>query len=322
MASSNQEEIENQQTDCDNELRDLEEQYKETDMNTSGEDQSSQRTISDSDNATTRDGTNNVESTTENYNIVENIKSNTEQTVERQPVSENTSVENTTVVCRNNDNQRQNTSQNVFGNEEDWDLEIALSATKQPPYILKKELAKDDRVDFDKAERYFYQGVYEGVLGSKPNTHSASQLPSQDAGDEGAVGGLQNSASQLPLQDAGDEGAVGGLPSATSASQSPSQDAGDGAVGGLPSATSAIMQLPSEHGSQSLYHIKWINWKNLNTPIITQNENGPCPLIALMNVLILQRKISIPNMQQIVSASQLMEYLGDCILDHAPKVSV
>ncbi|KAK3740803.1 hypothetical protein QZH41_010088 [Actinostola sp. cb2023] len=70
---------------------------------------------------------------------------------------------------------------------------------------------------------------------------------------------------------------------------------------------------------QSLYHIKWMKWKNINTPIITQNENGPCPLIAIMNALILQRKISIPSMQEIVSANQLMEYLGDCILDQVPE---
>lgn len=42
---------------------------------------------------------------------------------------------------------------------------------------------------------------------------------------------------------------------------------------------------------QSLYHIKWIRWKEENTPIITQNENGPCPLLAIMNVLLLAWKV-------------------------------
>lgn len=42
---------------------------------------------------------------------------------------------------------------------------------------------------------------------------------------------------------------------------------------------------------QSLYHIKWIKWKEENTPIITQNENGPCPLLAIMNVLLLSWKV-------------------------------
>lgn len=43
---------------------------------------------------------------------------------------------------------------------------------------------------------------------------------------------------------------------------------------------------------QSLYHIKWIKWKEENTPIITQNENGPCPLLAIMNVLLLAWKVN------------------------------
>ncbi|KAM9093311.1 ubiquitin carboxyl-terminal hydrolase MINDY-2 isoform X2 [Balaenoptera ricei] len=41
---------------------------------------------------------------------------------------------------------------------------------------------------------------------------------------------------------------------------------------------------------QSVYHIKWIQWKEENTPIITQNENGPCPLLAILNVLLLAWK--------------------------------
>lgn len=46
---------------------------------------------------------------------------------------------------------------------------------------------------------------------------------------------------------------------------------------------------------QSIYHIKWIKWKEENTPIITQNENGPCPLLAIMNVLLLAWKVNNNN---------------------------
>ncbi|XP_023669594.1 ubiquitin carboxyl-terminal hydrolase MINDY-2 [Paramormyrops kingsleyae] len=70
---------------------------------------------------------------------------------------------------------------------------------------------------------------------------------------------------------------------------------------------------------QSIYHIKWIKWKEENTPIITQNENGPCPLLAIMNVLLLARKVKMPPMIEIITAEQLMEYLGDYILDAKPK---
>lgn len=47
---------------------------------------------------------------------------------------------------------------------------------------------------------------------------------------------------------------------------------------------------------QSIYHIKWIRWKEENTPIITQNENGPCPLLAIMNVLLLAWKVNTVNL--------------------------
>ncbi|XP_053472642.1 ubiquitin carboxyl-terminal hydrolase MINDY-2 [Ictalurus furcatus] len=70
---------------------------------------------------------------------------------------------------------------------------------------------------------------------------------------------------------------------------------------------------------QSIYHIKWIGWKEENTPIITQNENGPCPLLAIMNVLLLAWKVKLPPMIEIITAEQLMEYLGDYILDAKPK---
>ncbi|XP_074090670.1 ubiquitin carboxyl-terminal hydrolase MINDY-2 isoform X5 [Macrotis lagotis] len=70
---------------------------------------------------------------------------------------------------------------------------------------------------------------------------------------------------------------------------------------------------------QSVYHIKWIQWKQENTPIITQNENGPCPLLAILNVLFLAWKVKLPPMMEIITAEQLMEYLGDYILDAKPK---
>uniref|UniRef100_W5N840 Ubiquitin carboxyl-terminal hydrolase n=1 Tax=Lepisosteus oculatus TaxID=7918 RepID=W5N840_LEPOC len=70
---------------------------------------------------------------------------------------------------------------------------------------------------------------------------------------------------------------------------------------------------------QSIYHIKWTKWKDENTPIITQNENGPCPLLAIMNVLLLAWKVKMPPMMEIITAEQLMEYLGDYILEAKPK---
>ena len=40
------------------------------------------------------------------------------------------------------------------------------------------------------------------------------------------------------------------------------------------------------------YHIKWIDWFEEKIPIITQNKNGPCPLLAIFNVLLLSKRVS------------------------------
>jgi len=71
----------------------------------------------------------------------------------------------------------------------------------------------------------------------------------------------------------------------------------------------------------SIYHVKWIVWKSEKTAIITQNENGPCPLLSILNVLLLQRKLALPDGCEVISAEQLLEYLGDLLLNlPSPKV--
>lgn len=64
-----------------------------------------------------------------------------------------------------------------------------------------------------------------------------------------------------------------------------------------------------------LYQVKWIHFNRSNVGIITQNENGPCPLLAIVNILTLQGKIKLPPTLEVVSSSQLMEYLADCVFE-------
>jgi len=51
----------------------------------------------------------------------------------------------------------------------------------------------------------------------------------------------------------------------------------------------------SDSDTSCVYHIKWITWKDEKTPIIMQNKNGPCPLLALFNVLLLSKRVSYFN---------------------------
>ena len=74
--------------------------------------------------------------------------------------------------------------------------------------------------------------------------------------------------------------------------------------------------------SQSLYHLKKFRWKGELIQIVTQNENGPCPLLAIANVLVLSKRITLPIMQECITATQLMEYIGDYILTVEPKVLI
>ena len=61
----------------------------------------------------------------------------------------------------------------------------------------------------------------------------------------------------------------------------------------------------------SLYHIKWIKFHKNDCPIVTQNENGPCPLIAIMNVLLLRRVIEFSKGIEYITTTDLMKHLGE-----------
>ncbi|XP_075580458.1 ubiquitin carboxyl-terminal hydrolase MINDY-1 isoform X2 [Pelecanus crispus] len=50
-----------------------------------------------------------------------------------------------------------------------------------------------------------------------------------------------------------------------------------------------------------------------------QSENGPCPLLAIMNILFLQWKVKLPPQKEVVTAEELMAHLGDCILSTQPR---
>lgn len=42
------------------------------------------------------------------------------------------------------------------------------------------------------------------------------------------------------------------------------------------------------------YKVKRIEFLRREVPVVMQNENGPCPLLALANVLLLRNQIQLP----------------------------
>ncbi|XP_054572169.1 ubiquitin carboxyl-terminal hydrolase MINDY-2 isoform X3 [Eptesicus fuscus] len=114
-------------------------------------------------------------------------------------------------------------------------------------------------------------------------------------------------------EEEGEEGAAAVLPGAVPLCRGEEEEEEEG------EAAQVLAASKERFPGQSVYHIKWIQWKEEHTPIITQNENGPCPLLAILNVLLLAWKVKLPPMMEIITAEQLMEYLGDYMLDAKPK---
>uniref|UniRef100_A0A8B9F6E5 Ubiquitin carboxyl-terminal hydrolase n=1 Tax=Amazona collaria TaxID=241587 RepID=A0A8B9F6E5_9PSIT len=166
----------------------------------------------------------------------------------------------------------------------------------------------------------------EGMLPSPSNGKGPPQLPEEAVGGEEKPPGSQeipapdaSCAPHLPpiehlQEDAEEKRCVedGGSPPGP---PMPSPSAG---ALGLPSEP-PLVQTPSREAEEEFYCVKWICWKGERTPVIMQSENGPCPLLAIMNILLLQWKVKLPPQKEVVTAEELMAHLGDCILATQPR---
>lgn len=94
------------------------------------------------------------------------------------------------------------------------------------------------------------------------------------------------------------------------------------ALGSVDDATVGATAMPMDESYEpSVYHIKWNTFNSREVPIITQNENGPCPLLAVMNILLLKGKVILEPGVEVITPEQIMTFLGDSILQNAPKVN-
>lgn len=69
------------------------------------------------------------------------------------------------------------------------------------------------------------------------------------------------------------------------------------------------------------YQLKWVPWGMGFVPIVTQNRNGPCPLLALCNALIFKGRLRVEPGQTFILSQDLMQLLADQILERPPHVS-
>lgn len=100
-------------------------------------------------------------------------------------------------------------------------------------------------------------------------------------------------------------------------------DIGSGGSSEVIGAASATTSLPRVSNSNNdnedhVYHVRWVELGGVKYPIVTQNENGPCPLLAIINLLVLKGAIHLQDMGGIVTAEQLKSYVMDALLGAMP----
>ena len=146
----------------------------------------------------------------------------------------------------------------------------------------------------------------------------------------------QNSLGQLQVNNSTSNDSPGDLTSKEAAvtTEEPATTAGSSLSSSVssPATASAASAAPVAISDKSVYHVKWINGSQIDrivkegassakesnsssqstkTAIVTQNENGPCPLLSIVNVLLLRRKLTLPEGCEVISAEQLLEYIGE-----------
>lgn len=71
------------------------------------------------------------------------------------------------------------------------------------------------------------------------------------------------------------------------------------------------------------FRIKNVQFHSSKVAVLLQNENGPCPLLAAANVLLLKERIELPQQcirSGVVSAEELLQLLADRALKRSDQI--
>uniref|UniRef100_A0A8C6E4C4 Ubiquitin carboxyl-terminal hydrolase n=1 Tax=Moschus moschiferus TaxID=68415 RepID=A0A8C6E4C4_MOSMO len=161
---------------------------------------------------------------------------------------------------------------------------------------------------------------------ASPENHKVLSDPKEhpqgkDAKEADGAAGEQEPEDQASLPAQGQDNFESPPPDASSSQPGPAQETRPEieTVG----ACSRLQELPQSPRARQpeldFYCVKWIPWKGEQTPVITQSTNGPCPLIAIMNILFLQWKVKLPPQKEVITSDELMAHLGDCLLSIKPQ---
>uniref|UniRef100_A0A8C8Y7H5 Ubiquitin carboxyl-terminal hydrolase n=1 Tax=Panthera leo TaxID=9689 RepID=A0A8C8Y7H5_PANLE len=152
---------------------------------------------------------------------------------------------------------------------------------------------------------------------SQPDVHPQDK----DAGDADGAAREQETVDQTSLLAQGQDNLESPAPNASSIQLGPAHGTQPEAeTGGACSRPQELPQPPRARQPEvDFYCVKWISWKGERTPIITQSTNGPCPLLAIMNILFLQWKVKLSPQKEVITSDELMAHLGDCLLSIKPQ---
>ncbi|KAK3512186.1 hypothetical protein QTP70_033939 [Hemibagrus guttatus] len=147
-------------------------------------------------------------------------------------------------------------------------------------------------------------------------TSSADELPSLSTLNGGVSTSTDDPQMSVRSVPDGEEAEVDGATSRRDDVMS--VEAGQAAVSTPPSVP-PLVPSSAPPSVQEHYYVKWITWKGEKTPLITQSENGPCPLLAIMNILFLRWKAKLPPQTEVITIEELMAHLGECVLSIKPS---
>lgn len=66
---------------------------------------------------------------------------------------------------------------------------------------------------------------------------------------------------------------------------------------------------------QDNYRLKRVEFNSRKVAIVLQNTNGPCPLLAVANILLLRGDIKIHEDLAVIGSDELLERVGEFLLD-------
>lgn len=71
----------------------------------------------------------------------------------------------------------------------------------------------------------------------------------------------------------------------------------------------------SSNADDVLFHLKDVTFLGRRTKILCQNENGPCPLLAIANIMSLQNRLRFHDDVVVVSLAEVIEQVGNLFIE-------